>query len=105
MERPTLVSRVFLFLLGIFKVTSTKFQTFAYYSRTVWSSRMKLWQQFEVNQLYVCTKYRGYKLSDLGFRIQKPLQKFGVKIGLIQKRLKYGKKYFTLLYVSKYPFI
>ena len=66
---------------------------------------MKFWQQFEVNQLYVCTKYRGYKLSDLGFRIQKPLQKFGVKSGLIQKRLKYGKKYFTLLYVSKYSFI
>ena len=29
-------------------------------------------------------------------------QKFGVKTGLIQKRLKYGKKYFTWLYVLRY---
>ena len=58
---------------------------------------MKFWEQFEVNELYVCTKYRGNKLPGLGFRMQKPHQKFGVKNGLIQKRLKYGKKYFTLL--------
>ena len=41
----------------------------------------------------------------MGFRTQKPPQKFGVKSGLIQKRLKHGKKYFTLLYVLKYLFI
>ena len=29
----------------------------------------------------------------------------GVKSGLSQKRLKYGKKYFIGLYVSRYPFI
>ena len=87
------------------KLTSGKFQTYAYYSSTSWSSHMEFWQQFEVNELYICTKYRGNKLRDLGFRTQKPLQKFGVKYGLIQKRLNYGKKYFTLFYVLKYLFI
>ena len=66
---------------------------------------MKFWQQFEVNELCVCTTYRGNKLRNLGFRTQKPPQKFGVKSILIQKRLKYGKKNFTLFYVLKYPFI
>ena len=52
--------RVFLcFYSAIFQLTSAKFQTFAYYSRTVWSSFMKFWQQFEINELYVCTKFRG----------------------------------------------
>ena len=40
--------RVFLcFHSAIFQQTSAKFQTFAYNSRTVWSSYMKFWQQFE----------------------------------------------------------
>ena len=98
--------RVFLsFYSAIFWLMSAKLQTFADYSRTVWSSHMKFWLQFEVNELYVCTKYRGNELPDLGFRTQKPPQKFGIKSGLIQKRLKYGKKYFAFLYVLKYPFI
>ena len=44
-------------------------------------------------------------LSDFGFRTRKPPEKFGVKSRLNQKRLKYGKKYFTRLYALKYPFI
>ena len=36
---------------------------------------------------------------------EKPARKFGVKSGLSQKRLKYGKKYFIWLYVLRYPFI
>ena len=36
---------------------------------------------------------------DFGFRTRKPPQKFDVKSGLILKRLKYGKKYFTWLNV------
>ena len=98
--------RVFLcFYSAIFQLTSAKFQTFAYNSRTVWSSYMKFGQQFEINELYVCTKFRGNRLRDFGFRTRKPPRKFGVKSGLSQKRLKYGKKYFIGLYVSRYPFI
>ena len=98
--------RVFLcFYLAIFQLTSAKFQTFAYNSRTVWSSYMKFWQQFEINDLHVCTQFRGNRSRDFGFRTRKPPRKFGVKSGLSQKRLKYGKKYFIWLYVFRYPFI
>ena len=98
--------RVFLcFYSAIFKLTSSRFQTFAYNSRTVWSNYMKFWQQFEINEFYVCTKFRGNRSRDFGFMTQKPPRKFGVKSGLSQKRLKYDKKYFIWLYVSKYPFI
>ena len=89
----------------IFQLTSAKFQTFAYNSRTVGSSHMKFRQQFEINELYVCTKFRGNRSRDFGFRTRKPPRKFGVKSSLSQKRLKYGKKYFIGLYVSRYPFI
>ena len=96
--------RVFLcFYSAIFQLTSAKFQTFAYNSRTVGSSYMKFGQQFEINELYVCTKFRGNRSRDFGFRTRKPPRKFGVKSGLSQKRLKYGKKYFIGLYVSRYP--
>ena len=98
--------RVFLcFYSAIFQLTSAKFQTFAYKSRTVWSSYMKFWQQFEINELYVCTKFRGNRSRDFGFRTRKPPRKFSVKSHLSQKRLKYGKKYFIWLYVLRYPFI
>ena len=98
--------RVFLcFYSAIFQLTSAKFQTFAYNSKTAGSSYMKFWQQFEINKLYVCTKFRGNRSRDFGFRTRKPSRKFGVKSGLSQKRRKYGKKYFIGLYVSRYPFI
>ena len=98
--------RVFLcFYSAIFQLTSEKFQTFAYNSRTVGSSCMKFGLQFEINELYVCTKFRGNRSRDFGFRTRKPARKFGVKSGLSQKRLKYGQKYFIGLYVSRYPFI
>ena len=84
---------------------SARFQTFAYNSRTVWSNYMKFWQQFEINEFYVCTKFRGNRSCDFGFMTRKPPRKFGVKSGLSQKRLKYGKKYFSWLYVLRYPFI
>ena len=98
--------RVFLcFYSAIFQLTSAKFQTFANNSRTVGSSYLKFWQQFEINELYVCTTFRGNTSRDFGFRIRKPPRKFGVKSGLSQKRLKCGKKYFICLYVLRYPFI
>ena len=98
--------RVFLcFYSAICQLTSAKFQTFAYNSRTVWSSFMKFWQQLEINELYVCTKFRDNRSRDFGFRTRKPPRKFGVTSGLSQKRLKYGKKYFIGLYISRYPFI
>ena len=98
--------RVFLcFYSAIFQLTSAKFQTFAYNSRTVGSSNMKYGEQFEINELYACTKFRGNRFRDFGFRTRKPHRKFGVKSGVSQKRLKYGKKYFIGLYVSRYPFI
>ena len=98
--------RVFLcFYSAIFQLKSAKFQTFAYNSSTVRSSYMKFWQRFEINELYVCTKFRGNRSRDFGFRTRKPPRKFGVKSGLSQKRFKYGKKYFTWLYVLRYPFI
>ena len=93
------------FYSAIFQLTSAKFQTFAYNSRMVWSSCMKFWQQFEIIELYVCTQFRGNRSRDFGFTTRKPPRKFGVKSGLSQKRLKYGKKYFIGLYVSRYPFI
>ena len=98
--------RVFLcFYSAIFQLTSARFQTFAYNSRTVWSNYMKFRQQFEINEFYVCTKFRGNRSRDFGFMTRKPPRKFGVKSGLSQKRLKYGKKYFSWLYVLRYPFI
>ena len=98
--------RMFLcFYSAIFQLTSAKFQTFGYNSRTIGSSNMKFGQQFESNKLYVRTKFRGNRLRDFGFRTRKPPLKFGVKSGLSQKRLKYSKKYFIGLYVSRYPFI
>ena len=93
------------FYLAIFQLTSAKFQTFAYNSRTVWSSYMKFWQQLEINELHVCTKFRGNRSRDFSFRIRKPPRKFGVKSRLSQKRLKYGKKYFIWWYVLRYSFI
>ena len=93
------------FYSAIFQLTSAKFQTFAYNSRTVGPSYMKFGQQFEINELYVCTKFRGNRSRDFGFRTRKPPCKFGVKSGLSQKRRKYGKKYFIWLYVLRYPFI
>ena len=61
--------RVFLcFYAAIFQLTSAKFQTFPYHSRTVGSSNMKFGQQFEINELYVCTKFRGNRSRDFGFR-------------------------------------
>ena len=98
--------RVFLcFYSAIFKLTSAKFQTFACNSRTVRSSNMKFWQQFEINELHVRIKLRGNRSRDFCFRTRKPSRKFGVKSGLSQKRLKYGKKYFIWLYVLRYLFI
>ena len=98
--------RVFLcFYSAIFQLTKAKFQTFAYNSETVGSSYMKFWQHFEINELYVCTKFRGNRSRDFGFRTRKPPRKFGVKTGLSQKRLMYGKKYFIGLYVLRYPLI
>ena len=93
------------FYLAIFQLTSAKFQTFAYNSRTVGSSYMKFGRQFKINELHVCTKFRGNRSRDFGFRTRKPPRKFGVKSGFSQKRLKHGKKYFIGLYVSRYPFI
>ena len=98
--------RVFLcFYSAIFRLTRAKFQTFAYNSKTVGPSYIKLGQQFEINELYVCTNFRSNRSRDFGFRTRKPARKFGVKNGLSQKWLKYGKKYFIELYVSRYPFI
>ena len=93
------------FYSAIFQLTSAKFQTFAYNSRTVGSKWMKFGQQFEIIELYVCTKFRGNRSRNFGFRTRKPPRKFGVKSGLSQKRLKNDKKYFMGLYVSRYPFI
>ena len=90
---------------AIFQLTSAKFQTFTYNLRTVGSSNIIFGQQFETNELYVCTKLRGNRSRDFGFRTRKPPRKFGVKSDLSQKRLRYGKKYFIGLYVSRYPFI
>ena len=84
---------------------SAKFLTFPYNSRSVWSSYMKFWQQFEITDLHVCTKFWGNRWRDFGFRTRKPLRKFGAKNRLNQKRLKYGKKYFTRLYVVRYLFV
>ena len=87
------------------KLTSAKYQTFTYNSRMVWSKCMKFWQQFEIHKLFVCAKFQGKESRNFRFRTWKLLQKFGIKSGLIQKRLKYGKKYFTWLYVVRYSII
>ena len=71
----------------------------------VWSSYMKFWQQFEIHKLFVCAKFQGNESHNFSFRTQKSSQKFSVKSNLIQKRLEYGKKYFTWLYVVRYSFI
>ena len=84
--------RVFLcFYSAIFQLTSAKFQTFAYNSRTVGPSYMKFGQQFEINELYVCAQFRGNRSRDFGFRTQKPPRKFGVKNGFSQNGLSTAK--------------
>ena len=93
------------FYSAIFKLMSARFQTFAYNSRTVWSNYMKFWQQFEINEFYVCTNFRGNRSRDFGFMTWKPPQKFCVKSAPNQKQLQYGKKYFSWLYALRYPFI
>ena len=93
------------FYSAIFQLTSAKFQTFAYNSITVRTSYMKFWQQLEINELHVRTKFGGNMSSDLSFRTRKPPRKFGVKSCLCQKQLKYGKKYFIWWYVLNYPFL
>ena len=45
------------------------------------------------------------KIMFLGFGTRKSFGRCGVKSGLIQKRLMFGKKYFTWLYILRYPFI
>ena len=62
---------------------------------------MKFGQQFEINKLYVCTKFRGNRSRDFGFKTRKLPRRFGVQSGLIQKRL----LYFIGLYVLRHPFI
>ena len=49
--------------------------------------------------LQPCTKFRGKRSRDFGFRTRKLLRKLDVKSGLLQKWLKYGKKYFTPLFL------
>ena len=48
---------------------------------------MEFRQQFGIDKLYVCTKFRSNKWRDFGSMTQKSPQKFGVKSGVIQKRL------------------
>ena len=55
------------------------------------SNYMKFWQQFKINEMYVFTKFRGSMSRDFGFKTRKLPKKFGVKIGLFQKRREYGK--------------
>ena len=49
---------------------------------------MKFWLQFEIHKFFVCVKFQGNESHNFRFRTQKLLQEFGVKSGLIQKRLK-----------------
>ena len=97
--------RVFLCVYSaISQVTSAKFQTFAYNSRTVWSRYMKFWQQFESNELHVCTKFRRNRSRDFGFKNRKPPRKFGVISGLSQKRLEVRQKICYMAVCLKIPF-
>ena len=93
------------FLFDHSKLTSPKIQTFAYNSRTIRFCYTKCWQQFEINELYVCAKFWGNRFRDFGFKTRKPFQKFDLESGPIQKRLKYAKKYFTWLNLLRYRFI
>ena len=94
----------FCFYSAIFQLTSAKFQTFAYDSRTVGSSYMKFWQQFEINELYVSTKFRGNWSRDFGLEPENRPHKFSAKSRLHQKRLKYGKKIFHMVICLKTSF-
>ena len=55
------------FYSAIFKLTSAKFQTFAFNLRTVWSSYKKFWQQFEINELYVLHQILKQQIAWLWF--------------------------------------
>ena len=84
------------FYSAIFKLRSTKFQTFAFNSKTV---RPKSFINFDSSSKLISSMFKPkfevissmFKSRDFGFRTQKPPQKFSVKSCLIQKRLKYGK--------------
>ena len=97
--------RVFLcFYSAIFQLTSAKFQTFAYNSRTVWSSYMNFDSSLRLMSYMFVPNFEAIG-HVTGFKTRKPHRKFGIKSGLSQKRLNYGKKYFMWLYVLRYPFI
>ena len=47
------------FYSAIFQLTSAKFQTFAYNSRTVWSRYMKFRHQFEINDCMIVLNFEA----------------------------------------------
>ena len=52
---------------------------------------MKFGQQFEINELDVCIKFRGNRSRDFDFRTQKPPCKFGVKTVSVKNGLSTAK--------------
>ena len=92
------------FYSAIFQLTSAKFQTFAYNSRTVGSSYMKFGQQFEINELYVCTQFRGNRSRDFDFRTQKPPPQVWRKKQSQSKTAKVRQKIFHMVVCLNIPF-
>ena len=100
-DRP--LRRVFLcFYSAIFQLTSAKFQTFVYNSRTVRSSYIKFWQQ--LSYMFV-PNFEAIGQATLVLEPKNRPASFAWKAVSVKKRLKYGKKYFIWLYVLRYPFI
>ena len=58
-------------------------------------------KQFEIKKMLVSTTFQSNRSHDFGFTTRNLPQKFGEKNSLTQKRLKYGKQYFTCF---KIPF-
>ena len=74
---------------------------------------MKFWQQFEINELYFCTKFRGNRSRNFGFKTRKPPRKFGVKAVSVKnglstaKNISYGMSvlwYYKTFVCLKIPF-
>ena len=55
-RRSRVASRVPLFLLDHFPTNESEISDFCLYLENSLASYMKFWQQFEINELYVCTK-------------------------------------------------
>ena len=66
---------------------------------------MKFCQQFEINELYVCTNFEAISQATLVLRSKNRPASLAKKAVSVKHGFKYGKQYFMRYYVLGYLFI